>query len=143
MKPSLFDAIGGTSTLERVHKIFYDKLYAHPWLGKFFEGHNQEAIERRQTLFMAEKMGGDVIYYGKEPLMAHRHMYITPEQFDLRHELLKESLEEADIDNELAERWLRIDYAFHRQVVKPSIEDFYKNSWRYEKRVIVPKPATS
>lgn len=137
---TLFDAVGGLPTLRKVHKIFYDKIYAHDWLKLFFAGHDQQSIEERQTMFMAEKMGGDVAYYGKEPWMAHRHMYITQELYDLRHELLKESLLEAGVPDKLAHRWLKIDYAFIRQVVKPSIESFYQTTFSYEKRLIIPKP---
>jgi len=138
---TLFDAIGGLETLKKVHKIFYDKIYAHYWLKLFFTDHNQQSIEDRQTLFMAEKMGGPVEYYGKQPLMAHRQMYITKELYDIRHELLKESLQEAGVVEDLANRWLKIDYAFIRQIVKPSIESFYQTTFRYEKRLIIPKPA--
>ncbi len=140
MKETLFDQVGGLPTLEKVHKIFYDKVYIHPWLGKFFEGHQQEAIEQRQTSFMAEKMGGDVNYMGKMPKMAHRQMYITQELFEVRRDLLQASLQEADVPEGLSERWLRIDEAFMKAIVKPSIEAFYKDTFKYEKRVIIPKP---
>ena len=72
--------------------------------------------------------------------MAHRHMYITEELFELRSQLLRESLEDAGISPDLAKRWLKIDSAFKRQVVKESIQSFYSWTWKYEKRVIVPKP---
>ena len=138
-KQSLFEELGGLATLQKVHKIFYDKLYADPWLKHFFAGHDQQAIEDRQTAFMAEKMGGKVTYWGKQPKMAHRQMYITEELFDLRHEILRESLQEAGVNHELAQRWLKIDYAFKRQIVKDSIEAFYKTTWNYEKRIIIPR----
>jgi len=139
-KPSLFELVGGLPVLEQVHKLFYDKVYAHEWLGQFFIGHDQSSIEQRQTLFMAEKMGGDVDYWGKQPEMAHRQMYITRELFDLRHELLHQALVEADVAEELIERWLAIDNAFIRVIVKDSIESFYSNSFNFEQRVIVPRP---
>ena len=139
-KQSLFDQVGGLPVLEYAHKVFYDKVYAHPWLGRFFEGHDQVSLERRQTQFMAEKMGGDVEYFGKAPAMAHRHMYITRELYDLRHDLLRQTLEEIGVPEILRRRWLAIDYAFIRLVVKDSIADFYHNSFRYEQRVIIPKP---
>ena len=85
-------------------------------------------------------MGAPITYYGKQPQMAHRHMYITNELYDIRHQLLKESLEEAGVLAELAKRWLKIDYAFIRQIVKPSIASFYQTTFRYEKRIIIPKP---
>jgi hemoglobin len=136
----LFDQIGGLPVLEQVHKLFYDKVYAHEWLGQFFVGHDQASIEKRQTLFMAEKMGGDVDYWGKQPEMAHRKMYITHELFDLRHALLDQALHEAGVADELAKRWLAIDSAFVRVIVKDSIESFYRNSFRFEQRVIIPRP---
>lgn len=139
MKQTLFTAVGGLPTLQKVHKVFYDKIYAHAWLQQFFIGHNQQAIEDRQTSFMAEKMGGPAEYWGKDPKMAHRHMYITQELFDIRQQLLHESLQEAGVSEDLAQRWLKIDSAFKRQIVKPSIEDFYHTTWKYEKRIIIPK----
>ena len=126
--------------MRKVHKIFYDKIYAHPWIGKFFAGHNQEAIEARQTKFMAEKMGGDVNYHGKDMKMAHRQMFITQELFELRSQLLRQSLHEAGVPDKLAKRWLKIDRAFSRQIVKDSIASFYAWTWKYEKRVIIPRP---
>jgi hemoglobin len=140
-KQTLFDAVGGLSTLQRVHRIFYDKIYAHDWLKQFFAGHSQQAIEKRQTSFMAEKMGGPVEYWGKEMKMAHQSMYITAELFDLRHSLLEESLREAGVPEKLRQRWLRIDNAFRKNIVKDSIASFYSVTWKYRKRTIVPKPA--
>ncbi|MDH5326006.1 MAG: group 1 truncated hemoglobin [Gammaproteobacteria bacterium] len=140
LKQSLFDAVGGLESLERVHKIFYDKVYAHPWLGLFFQGHNQTFIENRQTRFMAQKMGGPKLYRGREIQLAHRHMYITKELFDLRQELLRQSLQGAGIAKPLVMRWLAIDAAFYRKICKNSIEEFYQTSWKYDKRRIHPRP---
>jgi hemoglobin len=140
MKQTLFDAIGGLPTLRRVHKIFYDKIYAHPWLGQFFVAHNQAAIEDRQTSFMGEKMGGDVTYMGKDLKTAHETMYVTQELFDLRQSILDESIREAGLPDELRERWLRIDSAFMKMIVKDSRDTFLAQSWPYKKHIIVPKP---
>ncbi len=137
---TLYEAVGGEPTLQRVHKIFYDKVYAHPWLGKFFAGHDQTAIEGRQTSFMGEKMGGPK-YLGKPLRQVHEHMYVTPELSDLRHELLAQSLVEAGISSSLAERWLKIDAAFMKQVTKPSLESFYRDyHFAYKRRIIHPEP---
>lgn len=140
MEKKLFEELGGYETLERAHKIFYDKIYAHPWLKHFFVKHDQQFIERQQTNFMAEKMGGPDKFCGQPPKYAHEHMYITQELFDLRHELLRQSLIEANIERDLMERWLKIDAAFHRQVVKPSMEAFQAEH-TFKKRIVVPKPS--
>ena len=142
-KKTLFDEVGGLPTLQKVHKIFYDKVYAYEWLKEFFVGHNQEAIENQQTSFMAEKIGGPITYVGKPLKMAHRAMYITQELFDIRQRLLDESLKEAGINKSLRHRWLKIDNAFKGQIVKDSIASFYSTTWKYEKRIIIPKPDNS
>ncbi|HXH71747.1 MAG TPA: group 1 truncated hemoglobin [Mariprofundaceae bacterium] len=140
-RQSLFDAVGGLPTLEKVHRIFYDKIYAHPWIGQFFKGHDQRAIELRQTQFMGEKFGGPVKYPGMELELAHRRMYITPELFSLRQKLLRESLEEAGVAPELVGRWLRIDAAFRKDIVNESLEDFETIDLKYERPLVIPNPA--
>lgn len=140
MTSSLYDAIGGLPTLQRVHKLFYDKVYAHDWLGQFFAGHSQQAIEDRQTSFMAEKMGGPDPYLGKEIRMVHEAMYIDRELFELRHELLDASIREAGVPDDLRERWLRIDSAFMQKIIKPSVASLYDNDWQYKKPIVIPKP---
>lgn len=142
MKQNLFDAVGGLATLERVHKIFYDKIYAHPWLKHFFEGHNQATIELRQTQFMGLKFGGNVVYPGKDLELAHRRMYITPEIFLVRQQLLRDSLEEASVSEENIRRWLKIDVAFSKPIIKESMEDFECIDLKYERPLVVPKPAS-
>jgi hemoglobin len=138
---TLYETIGGLATLQKVHKIFYDKVYAHAWLQQFFSGHNQKAIEDRQTSFMAEKMGGPTPYPGKDIKMVHEAMYITRELFEIRKELLEDSLKEADIDEASRVRWLRIDSAFKQQIIKDSIESMHNNDWKFKKPIIIPKPA--
>ena len=140
MSESLFDRLGGRPTLEKVHKIFYDKVYAHPWIGQFFQGIDQKHIEDQQTDFMTESFGGpNGIYFGKLPYVAHRHMFINQELFDLRRELLKESLVEAQVPEELMAAWLKIDGAFKMGIVKDSLEDCEKR-YQSEDIIVIPNP---
>jgi len=141
MTQTLFEIVGGLPTLQKVHKIFYDKIYAHEWLKGFFEGHDQQAIEDRQSSFVADKMGSTTRYPGKELKMVHEAMYITEELFQIRRALLDESLQEAGVEEELRSRWLRIDSAFKKHIVKDSIASMYDNDWKYKKPIIIPNPA--
>lgn len=125
-KKSLYDELGGRPTLEKVHKIFYDKIYADAWMGKFFAHINQTHIENQQTDFMASAMGGPQNYSGAFPVPAHKHMNISEELFSYRHDLLKQSLKEAGVSDELAAKWLKIDGAFKAGIVKKSIDDCQK-----------------
>lgn len=136
---TLFELLGGRPCLERVHKILYDKLFNHPWLGKFFEGVNQKVQESQQTDFMTQPMGGEPVYSGRFPIPTHSHMFITEEIFNIRSQLLSESLKEAGVPDELAERWLTIDNAFKNGIVKKSIEDC-KPRFNNDEFIIVPNP---
>jgi len=141
MKQSLFDAIGGLEVMQKVHTTFYDKVYAHPWLGKFFEGHEQAAIELRQTQFMAEKFGSGTTYPGRDLELAHRRMYLTEELLELRQDLLREALEEEKVPEHLIKRWLKIDKAFWSKVKNDSFESFQDIDLKYQKPLTIVKPA--
>jgi hemoglobin len=121
-----FTDVGGKPVLEKVHKIFYDKVYAHPWLGKFFVNKDQKLIESQQTNFMTQNFGGPVVYSGKIAGPAHKHMFITEELFNLREKLLEESLIEAGVSPEHRATWHKIDGAFRSEIVKGTVEDCQK-----------------
>jgi hemoglobin len=120
---TLYECIGGRPCLERVHKIFYNKLFSHPLLGQFFKNVKQETQEAQQTDFMSQPMGGPAVYSGKFPIPAHSHMYITEKIFNMRSQILRESIKEAGVSDDLAMRWLEIDSAFKNGIVKKSLED--------------------
>jgi hemoglobin len=120
---TLYDLIGGRPTLDKVHKIFYDKIYMHPWIGQYFQGIKQEIIEAQQSDFMSQAMGGPAMYLGKLPVPAHRHMFISEELFDLRTQLLNEALHEAGVSEQNQKLWLKIDQAFKKGIVKKAVSD--------------------
>ena len=136
---TLLQEVGGKPILEKVHKLFYDKLYEHPWLKKFFLHIDQKLIENQQTDFMISNMGGGKIYSGGMPKNVHRHMYITEELFDLRTQILRESILACGVREELADRWIRIDSAFKHSLVKPSVDKCEKRYFTDE-ILNFPKP---
>ncbi len=119
----LFERLGGRSSIERVHKIFYDKIYVHPWMKLYFEGINQAHIESQQTDFMTMLFGGPKDYSGRMPIDAHEHIFITEELFEVRQGLLIEALKEAGIPQKEQEDWLAIDGAFKKVLLKEKPED--------------------
>ena len=130
------DEVGGKAVLKKVHKIFYDKVYAHPWMRNFFIGIDQKVIENQQTDFMGQNFGGPANYVGKLAVPAHKHMYITEELFNLRQRILEESLIEAGISELHRTTWLKIDGAFRAGIVKKNITDCQKRFFTDEILVI-------
>lgn len=136
----LFDRIGGRATLDRVHKLFYDKIYAHPWIGQYFKGIDQKHIESQQGDFMAMLFGGPKAYNGRMPIDAHEHMMINEELFEVRRDLLRQALDEAHVTKDEAADWLRIDGSFRKVLLKKSIHDCRK---RYKMDEILDFPNPS
>ena len=122
----LIDRIGGKPYIEKVHKIFYDKIYADSWLGRFFAAINQKHIESQQTDFIVMLFGGPKSYSGRMPIDAHEHIMISEELFAARTELLRQALSEAGIAPAETEDWLRIDAAFKKVLLKKSFADCKK-----------------
>ncbi len=120
---SLYDRLGGKQTLERVHKTFYDLAYAHPWLSKYFTDKPQRVLEEQQTDFMSYLIGGPNRYAGKTPKMAHQHMVITEELFEVRRQLLSDAIKQERISDALREEWLAADGALKKALVKKSAAD--------------------
>ena len=139
MSNILFDRVGGTPTLKKVHKIFYDKIYKHTWLSQFFSHIEQSHIEDQQTDFMTKALGGPKIYCGRLPVSAHKHMYITDEIFEIRHQMLNESLVEFGVDEECIKAWLKIDKAFQNALTKKNVSDCEKRFFT-DDLVIIPNP---
>ena len=139
---TLLHQLGGRSVLDRVHKRFYDAVYADDWMGPIFMHVPQDLIESQQTNFMAARMGGENLYCGLLPKWAHRHILITHEMMDHRHRLLAEALDAERVDSELAQRWLRIDEAFRSALVKKSAAECVQR-FKSEPIVTAPKPGCS
>jgi len=123
---SFYDSVGGRRVIERVHRIFYNRVYADPWLKQFFGHIGQEIIESQQNAFMTQAFGGPQLYCGAFPIPAHKHMYITEELFLHRHALLKKALEEAGVPKSHIDKWLMIDGSFRKGIVKLAKENCQK-----------------
>ncbi len=115
---SLFEQVGGIVVLRNVTRVFYDKVYRHPWLKTYFEHIDQDHIASQQAEFMQGVLGGPAIYRGRTPGTAHPHIEITAKAFDLRQELLRQTLVELCIHPDITKRWLALDEAFRKRLVK-------------------------
>jgi len=115
-----FEKMGGRSSLIIINKIFYDKVYKHPWLKQFFEQIPQQHIEDQQVDFMQKVLGGENLYVGKAPPVAHMHIMINDDIFLVRKKLLEEAFFEANAKPELISKWLTLDDSFKRVIFKDS-----------------------
>jgi len=136
---TLFNRIGGLTTLQKVHKIFYDKVYSHEWLKLYFTDKPQTLLEDQQTDFMAQLIGGPKKYAGKTPKMAHQHIHITDDLFELRQQILDQSLREYGLADGLRKEWLMADAALKKAITKKSVDEC-KQSYPTQAILDFPKP---
>lgn len=137
---SLYERVGGIDTLNKVHETFYTKIFADPWLSKYFTIRPREHQVKQQTTFFTQLMGGPKRYMGKPPLDAHQFMMITEELFELRTNLLTESLIEHDIADNLRQEWIALNDMFKRVIVKKSLEEC-KLQYSHQELLNFPKNA--
>jgi len=81
MEKTLYDEIGGETTIRKLVAAFYPKVYDDPELSPLFPG-DMETIMHKQYLFLTQFTGGDPLYslqYGP-PRMRDRHLQfeVTP-----------------------------------------------------------------
>ncbi len=137
---TFFEDVGGKSVIERVHVLLYNKLLSHPWLKGYFVGVKRSHLEGQQTDFMSDLFGAEPkVYFGKLPMRAHQHLFISEEIFLVRHKLLAESLIEAKVSQEHQERWLRFDMGMIKTVVKESVDECEKR-YNSDSIIDIPKP---
>jgi truncated hemoglobin YjbI len=139
MADTFFDQLGGMPVVEKVHTIFYEKLLSHPWLKDFFKGVPRQHLESQQSEFMSGVFGGPKIYGGRAPKAAHTHMFITEEVFLTRHDLLAQSLTEANVEPDLREKWLAYDMNMKKLLVKNSPSEC-EGRYKSEPIIVVEKP---
>ena len=128
------------SQIYAVNKAFYERIYKDPWLMKVFRGVAQDHITQQQTDFMLGAYGGPKNYAGRAPQDAHPHIYIDEEMWQLREKYLMEAFIETGFPEELRTRWLRIDEAFKRAILKKGLGDCQKRFFTDE-IIYEPNPA--
>lgn len=138
-KAEKFEHMGGRDILIKINKVFYDKVYAHPWLKLYFQEIPQQHIEDQQVDFMQKVLGGKDVYVGKTPATTHNHMFIPNELFDVRKKLLEESFQEVNANKELVDKWLSLDESFRRLIINKT-PDECKGRFKTDPILNFPKP---
>ncbi|WLV25554.1 globin [Aciduricibacillus chroicocephali] len=98
---SLYEAIGGAATMDKLIPAFYERVGSHPALTPIFPEDLTE-VARKQYMFMTQFLGGPPLYSEERghPRLRRRHLpfEITPERKDAWLECMKAAMDEADIE---------------------------------------------
>lgn len=98
---TVFEAIGGFDSIDRLVTAFYKRVGVHPKLTPIFPEDLTETA-RKQRLFLTQFFGGPPIYTEDrgQPMMRRRHLPfpITPERRNAWLECMEGALQEAEIE---------------------------------------------
>lgn len=100
MSETLYDKYGGFSTIADVVHSFYEKVLDTDSLLHYFQGIDMERLARHQTDFLTMVFGGPVNYSNDALRESHRRLNIPKEDFETIADLLEETLEEADVEDD-------------------------------------------
>ncbi|MEO1190715.1 MAG: group 1 truncated hemoglobin [Pseudomonadota bacterium] len=98
MAQTLFDRVGGFAQVHKVVMVFYDKVLDSDVIGDYFDGVDMKALIDHQTKFMSAVMGGPASYTNEHLARAHAHLDIDVAAIEELAFLLRETLEEFDLE---------------------------------------------
>ncbi|GAA0444987.1 MAG: globin [Bacillota bacterium] len=97
---TIFEAIGGFASVDRLVQAFYARVGKHPDLIPIFPEDLTETIHK-QKLFLTQFLGGPSLYAEERghPMLRRRHLpfEITPTRRDAWLDCMAHALEEAEI----------------------------------------------
>lgn len=127
--------------LEAVVTTFYDRVYAHPWIGQFFTTVDRK-IQEFNLVHFIQRSWDDKAYPKRQARTLwhqHAHLFIGDELFDLRQELFAEALRHHGHGKDVVEAFLDFNERWRGVVVKSSIEEC---SDMLAEIVVCPRPAS-
>jgi len=101
-----FERAGGEPVVRAIVDAFVDRQFDDQIIGFFFAGKDRVRVKLHEYEHAAAALGGAVPYGGRPIPSLHRPLRINAGQFRRRLALLKQEIERAGLDADIAELWL-------------------------------------
>ncbi len=98
MSEKLFDKLGGFSQIRKIISEFYDKLLDNENLSHYFKDVDMAKLIDHQTKFITYVLDGPVDFKEEALKRAHSSLGISTDEFDEMAGLLRETLEDFDLE---------------------------------------------
>lgn len=98
MEKSIYDQLGGFTTVRKVVIEFYNRVLDEAELSPYFAKINMERQIDHQTKFISMLLGGPASFSDIHLKSVHIKLNITNDHFELIKELIIETLEDFDLD---------------------------------------------
>ena len=99
---TLYDRVGETVIAEIVDR-FYGKVLDDPEIGEFFKYTSMPRLRKMQREFFATALGGPTTYSGRDIHDMHAMLGIERHHFSRFVELLIDSMNELEVDDEVVD----------------------------------------
>jgi hemoglobin len=100
MRRTIFERYGGFAQVSRIVMDFYNRILDSPITNPFFEHIEMKRLIDHQTKFIASVMGGPASYTNDHLERVHAHLGITEPAFFEAMDLLKETLEDNELEDD-------------------------------------------
>lgn len=98
MARTVFEKYGGFGTVSRIVLSFYDRMLDSPVTSPYFHDIDMKRLIDHQTKFIATIMGGPASYTNDHLERVHAHLHITEDAFAEAMLMLRETLEDFDME---------------------------------------------
>ncbi|RLA23685.1 MAG: group 1 truncated hemoglobin [Gammaproteobacteria bacterium] len=115
---TLYDKYGGFATVSKLVQGLYEKISESEELTPYFAGVDIQTLMDHQTKFFSDILGGPVKYTGKELKVVHAPLAITEQAFAEVAELLEETLEDMNVEDDDIETIMAIVAGAKSDIVK-------------------------
>jgi hemoglobin len=112
-----FEDLGGRVVVGELVERFVRRAAEDFIIGFFFEGKDLERIIKHETELACMHLGGESEYTGRSLESAHKPLKINHGQFRRRLAILRTTLTEAGVAQEIVERWVACNQAEKAKVV--------------------------
>ncbi len=100
MPQTVFERYGGFAKVSRLVMAFYDKMLDSPMTAPYFANTDMKRLIDHQTKFVATLMGGPASYTNEHLDRVHAHLGISEAAFSDATEMLRETLEDFNMNDE-------------------------------------------
>jgi hemoglobin len=100
VRPTVYDAIGGSAAVAAAVEVLYDRLLADAQLAHHFEGVDVRSLAAHMRAFLTSALGGPELYRGRDMGAAHAGLGITSADWDATVGHVVASLESLNVPAE-------------------------------------------
>lgn len=110
--------LGGFSQLIIILDEFYTRLLSDILVGYIFKPFDRQKLITDQAEFVNRSLGGPHRDYEPRNLkQIHLPLKITSGHFDRRHQILKDVLEQYEVESDIKKMWLDLDLKFKAVII--------------------------